>query len=195
MEKGSHCCAWTLVQSASKKNPQDGLQRPVIGIVDTPFIKPAKQARTVKGIHAQMLRQFQPTTFGAEIRTPLRVSGNGSASECRFNPGAKVFDKDIQEMMPLLSETCVAHAPQVQLTGLCQHSHQQAARFFVAVVIMIDFWKYFDRQQGSPEHPAKLTQFQRVMTPFQKSSRETGFQFLNALRFRLADTFGLTNAD
>src|SRR5690606_16985015 len=97
-------------QRESEKNPEDALKRLIVWVVDAAFVEATKQMRTVECVRAEMFGQLEPSADGIEVLRPLRVPGNGPASERGFHLAAEILDKDVEEVAVLLREAGIAHA-------------------------------------------------------------------------------------
>src|SRR6056297_1154335 len=102
MEERRHHRPGPRAQREPEEGPQDALQRLIVWVVDAALVEAAEQMRTVEGVRAQMLGEFEPPTDGMEVFRSLGVAGNGPAAQRRLHLAAEILDEDIQEMAVLL---------------------------------------------------------------------------------------------
>jgi hypothetical protein len=84
--------------------------------------------RTVESVRAQVLGQLEPSADGIEVLRPLRVPGNGPASERGFHLAAEILDEDVQEVAVLLPEAGLAYAIDAEI-GDASPAARRARKF------------------------------------------------------------------
>src|SRR6056297_2551025 len=104
MEERRHHRPGPRAQREPEEESQDALQRLIVWVVDAALVEAAEQMRTVEGVGAQMLGEFEPSADGIEVFRSLGVAGDGPAAQRELHLAAEILDEDVQEVAVLLPE-------------------------------------------------------------------------------------------
>src|SRR6056297_2461026 len=125
MEERRHHRPGPRAQREPEEGPQDALQRLIVWVVDAALVEAAEQMRTIEGVRAQMLGEFEPPTDGIEVLSSLGVAGDGPAAESGLHLAAEILDEDVQEVAVLLPEVGIANPLRPKLPSARKHGHQK----------------------------------------------------------------------